>query len=184
MWPDLSEPPSMGGGSKDAAVVVAIEDYNSVFDVPGAKANGLDWYSYLTDGRGIAASRVQLVTDNDATREGISDAIDLARSAVKPGGTLWFVFIGHGAPASDGQDGLLVGWDTQQTASSVYARGLQQGEVLSMLEGGSQAQTVAIPTRKPPSSSASRSGPVRFQLHQAVAAPVRMIRSSAATIQS
>ncbi len=144
MWPDLSEPPGMGGGSKDAAVVVAIEDYNSVFDIPGAKANGLDWYSYLTDGRGIAASRVQLVTDNDATREGISDAIELARSAVKPGGTLWFVFIGHGAPASDGQDGLLVGWDTQQTASSVYARGLQQGEVLEQLSGGSQSQTVAI----------------------------------------
>ena len=65
-------------------MVVAIEDYVFVSDIPGAKANGLDWYSYLTDGRGIAASRVQLVTDNDATREGIFDAIDLARSAVKP----------------------------------------------------------------------------------------------------
>ena len=144
LWPDLSEPPSVGGGDQDAAVVVAIEDYVSVSDIPGAKDNGLDWYSYFTDGRGIAASRVKLVTDNDATKEGITDAIEAARSQVRSGGTLWFVFIGHGAPSEDGQDGLLVGWDTQQTASSVYARGLMQGEVLDLLESGNQSQTVAI----------------------------------------
>ena len=32
---------------------------------------------------------------------------------------LWFVFIGHGAPARDGQDGLLVGFDAQQKARSL-----------------------------------------------------------------
>ena len=79
-----------------------------------------------------------------ATKEGITDAIEAARSQVRSGGTLWFVFIGHGAPSEDGQDGLLVGWDTQQTASSVYARGLMQGEVLDLLESGNQSQTVAI----------------------------------------
>ena len=70
--------------------------------------------------------------------------IEAARSQVRSGGTLWFVFIGHGAPSEDGQDGLLVGWDTQQTASSVYARGLMQGKVLDLLESGNQSQTVAI----------------------------------------
>ena len=144
LWPDLSEPPRVGGGSKDAAVIVAIEDYNSVGDIPGAKANGLDWYSYLTDGRGIAASRVQLLTDSDATKEGIETAVAEATRAVKSGGTLWFVFIGHGAPSRDGEDGLLVGWDTQQTAASVYARGLQQGELIDLLEQRSPGETVAV----------------------------------------
>ena len=39
LWPDLSDPPSVGGGSKDAAVVVAIEDYNSVGDIPGVQVS-------------------------------------------------------------------------------------------------------------------------------------------------
>ena len=144
LWPDLSEPPRVGGGSRDAAVIVAIEDYGSVTDIPGAKKNGLDWYSYLTDGRGISPSRVKLLTDNTATKEGIEGAIRKAAAAVRPGGTLWFVFIGHGAPAADGQDGLLVGWDTQQSAESVYARGIQQDAALALLEEGSQSHTVAI----------------------------------------
>ena len=49
LWPDLSEPPRVGGSAQDAAVVVAIEDYSLVSDIPGARSNGLDWYSYLTD---------------------------------------------------------------------------------------------------------------------------------------
>jgi hypothetical protein len=144
LWPDLSQPPRFGGGGKDAAVIVAIEDYVFVSDISGATENGLNWYSYLTDGRGTAPSRVHLVTNHDATKEEIEDAIQRAREAVDPGGTLWFVFIGHGAPGQDGQDGLLVGSDTRQTASSVYARGLLQESLIASLEAGPQAQTVAV----------------------------------------
>ena len=138
LWPDLSQPPRFGGGGKDAAVIVAIEDYVFVSDISGATENGLNWYSYLTDGRGIAPSRVHLVTNHDATKEEVEDAIQRAREAVDPGGTLWFVFIGHGAPGQDGQDGLLVGSDTRQTASSVYARGLPQESLIASLEAGPQ----------------------------------------------
>lgn len=144
LWPDLSEAPSSGDGTADAAVIVAIEDYAIVGDIPGARQNGLDWYTYLTEGRGIPASRVRLLVDNEGVKESIEDALLASRDAVQPDGTLWVIFIGHGAPGRDGQDGLLVGWDTQQTASSVYARGLSQGGILETLSGGTQANTVAV----------------------------------------
>lgn len=144
LWPDLSEPPRVGGGSKDAAVVVAIEDYVFVSDIPGAESNGLDWYAYLTDGRGLSPGRVKLLENERATKEEIEQAVSVARAKVEPGGTLWFVFIGHGAPSADGSDGILLGVDTQQTATSVYARGLPQSALLSSLSGGAQSDTVVV----------------------------------------
>lgn len=143
-WPDLSEAPRAGGGRADAAVIVAVEDYAVVSDIPGAQANAVDWYTYFTDGRGIPASRVKLLVNQEGVRESITDAVAQARAAVRPGGTLWFVFIGHGAPGRDGADGLLVGWDTQQTASSLYARGVSQAELVSAMAGGAQAETVLV----------------------------------------
>ncbi|MEL6347743.1 MAG: hypothetical protein AAFV53_31850 [Myxococcota bacterium] len=144
LWPDLSTASPIGGGEKDAAVVVAIEDYAVVSDIAGAKSNGLDWYTWLTEGRGVPASRVTLLTDNEGVRERILDATEKARAGVLPGGTLWFVFIGHGAPGENGQDGVLIGWDTQQNAQSVYARGVPQSMLRTSLQGGAQTETVLV----------------------------------------
>ena len=46
LWPDFSDPPRVGGGSKDAAVVVDIEGDVFVSDIPSSNAvNSLffDW---------------------------------------------------------------------------------------------------------------------------------------------
>ncbi len=144
-WPDLSAPAATeGGGEGDAAVVIGIEDYVVVSDVPGARANAQDWYTWLVETRGVPVGSVVLLRDSEGTREGILDGARRARERVREGGTLWFVYIGHGAPGRDGTDGLLVGWDTQQTASSVYARGLAQSELLGELEQGPQATTLLL----------------------------------------
>jgi len=144
-WPDLSQPAGVeGGGEQDAAVVVGIEDYVVVSDVPGARANANDWYTWLVDTRKVPVGSVVLLRDSEATREGILDAAQRARERAQAGGTLWFVFIGHGAPGKDGTDGLLVGWDTQQTANSLYARGLPQSDLLAELEQGPQASTLLV----------------------------------------
>ncbi|MFT4977235.1 MAG: putative caspase-like protein, partial [Myxococcota bacterium] len=144
LWPDLSSSPSGSSGSRDAAVVVAIQDYAVVGDIAGAQSNGLDWYTYFTDGRGIPASRVTLLADAEGVKEDIEGAVETARAAVRSGGTLWFVFIGHGAPNKDGTDGLLVGWDTRQNARSIYDRGISQSDLLGALSQGSQAETMVI----------------------------------------
>src|ERR1035437_7414332 len=74
-WPDLSSAPkAVGGGEKDAAVIVGAEDYLVVEHVPGAKQNAIDWQSYLTGTLKVPADRVVLLLDNEADVEDIRQA--------------------------------------------------------------------------------------------------------------
>jgi formylglycine-generating enzyme required for sulfatase activity len=144
-WPDLSKPAgAVGGGERDAAVIVGAENYAFVEHVPGAKQNANDWQEYLTETLKVPADRVALLLDNDATNDAIRSAAVEKASQVEEGGTLWFVFIGHGAPSKDGGDGLLVGVDAQQKASSVYSRSSSRNELLGLLAKGKQAKTVVL----------------------------------------
>lgn len=134
IWPDLSKPTaSVGSGEGDAGVVVGIEGYGFVAPVPGAESNAKDWYDHLTRARGASPGNVKLLLGVDATREEILEAAQTAAAKAAPGGTLWFVFIGHGAPGPDGKDGLLIGVDAQQKAASLQKRGLRRGEILAAL---------------------------------------------------
>ncbi|MBI5623991.1 MAG: caspase family protein [Elusimicrobia bacterium] len=145
VWPDLSVPaPSQGGGEADAAVVIGIEKYPFVAQVPGAAQNAEDWHLYLTKTRAIPVSQVKLIRDNEATLEDLREAASWAASAVRPGGTLWFVFIGHGAPHKDGKEGVLIGVDAQQRADSLYSRSLRQSELMDLLSKGGQAASVVV----------------------------------------
>jgi hypothetical protein len=145
LWPDISRPSTATyAGFGDAAVVIGISDYDRLSDVPGAEQNAEDWYTWLTKGRGISPSKVQLIEDSAATKETIEAAAKKASAQVQAGGTLWFIYIGHGAPAVSGRDGVLVGSDARPTADSLYARSVSQSELLASLEEGKQKQTVAI----------------------------------------
>lgn len=53
------------------------------------------------------------------------------------------MFIGHGAPAPDGKGGVLVGYDAQQDAETLYARSLPQSE-LEDIFASAKAPVVAI----------------------------------------
>ena len=144
-WPDLSQPaPVEGGGANDAAIVVGIENYAFIEDIPGAVQNANDWYAWLTRTRKVPLGKVALLRDNDVTKESLVSAVRAAVDKVGDSGTLWLVFIGHGAPSKDGTDGLLLGVDTMQTADSVYARGLRQSELLDALGQGSQERTLVV----------------------------------------
>ncbi len=144
-WPDLSSPAdSGGGGQRDAALIVGIEDYVFAPDVEGALENAGDWYVHLTRARGVPVGNVFLLRDQEGTRENILDKAAAAARRVGKGGTLWVVYIGHGAPGRDGKDGILVGSDAQQSASSLYARSVPQQELFDALKDGKQARTVAI----------------------------------------
>lgn len=137
MWPDLMrEGPVVGGGKKDAAVIVGVEDYLFVPDVPGAASNALAWSRYLNHSRGVPLGKITLLTNKDATKEKISFAMEQAQKDVGRGGTVWFVFIGHGAPSQDGRDGLLVGADSDQDPNSIYARSVSRDSILKSLEKG------------------------------------------------
>ena len=144
-WPTLSSPaPAVGGGSRDAALIVAVEDYFVAPDVPGARANGNAWLSWLTKTRGVPAQSVRTLWDADATAEAMEKKAAEVAGLVGKGGTLWFVFIGHGAPARSGDDGLLVAVDAQQTVEGIYGRSLAQKKLASTFAGGRQQHTVMV----------------------------------------
>ena len=142
-WPDLSQPAAVEPTvTQDVAVVVAVEDYLLLPDVDGAVSNANDWETFLRQGLKVPA--VHIVSNQDATREGILKFAKLAANEVGPDGTIWWVFIGHGAPTLDGKDGLLVGMDAQQTAESLEARGVRQSELLAALEAENHKTVVVI----------------------------------------
>ncbi|NOY24418.1 MAG: caspase family protein, partial [Oligoflexia bacterium] len=82
----------------------------------------------------LPAAVVKPLLNQQATREAILKSATQAASRVQSGGIFWLVYIGHGAPARSGKEGLLVGVDAQQTADSLQARGLSQRELLSAIE--------------------------------------------------
>lgn len=136
-WPSLSDapPPVSNPELRDAAVVVAIEDYASVDDIPGARANAADWVKFLTNTQGVPPTQTHLLWNHDATREEILTKVRRAAEQVSPGGRLWFVFIGHGAPKKSGDDAWLIGADVRPTPDSVEQRSVAQSELLALLEG-------------------------------------------------
>lgn len=143
-WPSVDTPARQGGGEQDAAVIIGVEDYAFAPDVPGAAANATAWYMHLVEGRGTPPQRVTLLRDRDGTRERMLEALASAAAQVQPGGTLWVVFVGHGAPDPTANDGVLVGVDAQQTASGLFPRSVRQGEVFATIEDGQQARAVIV----------------------------------------
>jgi hypothetical protein len=143
-WPDLSAP-AQGprDGERDAALLVGIEDHVYLPPVPGADDNVNDWRRYLA-GRGVPLANIKVLLSRDAAREAILTEAAVARDRVGEGGTLWVVFVGHGAPSADGRDGLLVGADANRTAVSLAARSVTRTELLDLLASGRQARTVAV----------------------------------------
>lgn len=145
LWPELSRPPkALGGGENDAAVVVGIENYLMVAKIPGARQNAQDWQAYLTDTLKVPPEKIALLRDNEATLEKVRKFAAQKAAEVRPGGTLWFIFVGHGAPSKDGKDGVLIGADAQQDADGLYARSLPRAELLSTLSKGRQAKTLVL----------------------------------------
>lgn len=144
-WPDLAAPaPAEGLGAADAALVIGIEDYFAMADVPGAADNATAWYDWLTRTRGVPLDRVRVLRNAEAVREAVVEHAAETARRVQPEGTLWVVFVGHGAPMIDGSDGLLVGADAQANPKSLVARSVRRTELLAAVEGGAQADTVVV----------------------------------------
>ncbi len=145
LWPNLMAPgPQLGSGNKDVAVVVGIEDYWQVSDVPGAVGNALAWVRFLRQDVGVPQRRIKMLLNSDATAESIEKVVDEASKEVEPGGRVWFVFIGHGAASKDGKDGVLVGADARQSADSIYSRSVSREAMLGKLSRSRSAQVVAV----------------------------------------
>ncbi|MBI5208365.1 MAG: SUMF1/EgtB/PvdO family nonheme iron enzyme [Elusimicrobia bacterium] len=144
-WPELSRPAaSTGEGGGDAAVVAAVEDYSFLPPVRGALVNALAWHDYLVKTRGVPADRVVSLQGGEVTGQALREAAAKAASLAGSEGTLWFVFIGHGAPDAASQEGLLVGFDAPRSAAGVKARSLREKELLFALSQSRARAIVAV----------------------------------------
>jgi len=144
-WPDLSVPADAGrqrGSANDAALIVAIENYTDLPDIPGAVQNGLDWHTHLNESLQIPASQMVLLTDGDATGEQIMKGAREVAEKAGEGGRVWVVFIGHGAVSREG--GVLVARDAQPNPDSVSLRSVRQQELLAEVSRGRQAETLMV----------------------------------------
>ena len=146
LWPDVSVPPVAlrAEVSKDAALVVGIERYDALPRITGAAENARDWEKYFLFGRRVPPERVRLLTDQSATVEAISARAKELAASVQEGGTLFVVFIGHGAPAEGGQKGLLLGADVRPSDASFGARSLSYDQLVSLTSTGKQERTVMV----------------------------------------
>ena len=76
-------------GGKDAALIVAIDDYVFASDVPGAVANGNNWYTFLTRSRKVPVGNIRLLRNSEASLE------KMRKGAARVGGRMmvwdWFV---------------------------------------------------------------------------------------------
>jgi len=144
-WPDISAAGAPAGdGRHDAAVIVGIEDYAFVPKVEGATRNAQDWFVWLRQSRNVPLKQIRLLRDKQGTVEEMHKAVVDMSARVGPGGVLWFIFIGHGAPAADGKDGVLVGMDVQQTPLSLYARSLPRKTLLDTIHRHSRARAMVV----------------------------------------
>ncbi|MBL8784788.1 MAG: SUMF1/EgtB/PvdO family nonheme iron enzyme [Deltaproteobacteria bacterium] len=144
-WPSLDEPPARaGGGDKDVALVVSIERYAALPPIEGAERNARAWVAWFERARGLRPDKIVHLRDQEGTPSQIlAKARELA-SLVGRGGRIWFVFIGHGAPAKDQSEGLFVGWAAQASPDELYAQSLGQSELVAALGRGVGAPVVMI----------------------------------------
>jgi len=143
-WPSLTTPaPAHKGGEKDGAIVISIGKYQYLPPIAGASENGRSWYQWFTRSRGIPAGRAQWLKNNDATPNKIRQAVNDLLTDLPPGGTLWIVYIGHGA-ANDSREGYLIGPNAQEEDAEFFPQSLKQSELLELAEKGPQAQTMVI----------------------------------------
>jgi len=123
----------------DAAVVIGIEDYFLLPDVPHAARDAAAMEQFLRVTRGIPGDRIRTLGVG-ANREQIVDAVDRMAALVGPGDTLWLTYAGHGAADPATGEQVLLGADAQADALSFQARSVPVAELESRaVAGGGQA---------------------------------------------
>ncbi|MBT3223887.1 MAG: caspase family protein, partial [Proteobacteria bacterium] len=130
--PEVDKPLKTGArNGDDAAVVIGIEDYAFVADVPYATRDAQAVYDYLIYTRGVPSSQVRLLNQG-ASRELILEAVTEAGKQVSDNGVVWVYFAGHGAADPSTGDRILLGDDVRNDPVAFAARALKVDELLSL----------------------------------------------------
>ena len=141
--PDIDEPLRAGARAPgDTAVVVGIEDYTHIADVPWATRDAQAFYRLLVYTVGVPSARVRLL-DQGASHEMIRDALAGAAEQAGADGRVWFYFAGHGAASSRDGERMILGQDVRAEVSAFDSRGLTTAEI-ETLAGARGSQVVMV----------------------------------------
>lgn len=123
-------------GADDGAVVIGLEDYAFVPDVPYARRDGDAFASFALYTRGIPPERVVRLSSGNADQ--IRAAVREVATDMGPGGTVWIYFSGHGAADPATGQRLLLGDDVRSDPASFASRSISVLEVeeLASAAGG------------------------------------------------
>ena len=124
--PSIDAPLRTGATTPGAAVIVGIEDYAFLPDVPFANRDADTMANVITYTMGIAPERVTHL--RTANREQLLSAMQNAQAAAA-GGPVYVYFAGHGATAPDGAL-MLVGDDAKAEAAVFTARSVRVPDLL------------------------------------------------------
>lgn len=148
--PDLVGRPLRSGASNagDAAVVIGVEDYVKVPDVPYAARDAQAFRELALYTLGVPASRIETLISVGgsylAARESMIGALERAGRSAGKGATVWVFFSGHGvADPEEKSNRLLLGDDVQGDLKSFLARGVAIQEIRD-LAGAGGAEVVLI----------------------------------------
>jgi hypothetical protein len=144
-WPDLYQPATTAiPRPGDVAVVVGIEDYDSMLDVPGAVQSAQAWHRWFEQGLGVPAAQLHLLTGAEATPDAMASAVTEAALEVGPDAAFWFVFIGQASPSCSGDDALLFAADAGPEAAGYLKGAFAWSSLEGLLEIGAHQRAVVL----------------------------------------
>lgn len=143
VWPELTTVPGgVGPGKDDGVLIVAIGTYEHLPTIPGTARVAAQYADWFKEARGVPAKQVKVLVDKDATEPAIRSALSQLRAGKT--GTAWFVFIGHGMPNNNGDDGLLLPVDVAANRSAVERFGIPQQDIYKVVNSTQHLAGVAI----------------------------------------
>jgi len=141
--PSVDEPVKTGmKAPNDAAVVIGIEDYAFIAEVPYAKRDANAFYDFLVYTRGVPTQNIRLI-DSAASKEKIKRATAEVAQLASDDGVVWVYFAGHGAASPTNGERMLLGVDVQADMDSFEARSLKMSELQELGgQGGADVMMV------------------------------------------
>lgn len=138
--PSIDTPIETGDkAKKDSALIIAMEDYATLPDLPGVSEDVRAMQDFLIHTRGIPEERVRVASNS--SRGEIVHALQAAAADAKKKGTLWIYFVGYGTTDEKGNR-LLLG--KKATAEAPDTDALPLGEVVSGLNSTKASQIVVV----------------------------------------
>ena len=142
--PDLQPPKTGRTASQDAAVVIGVERYYALAQVPYAERDADLFHRFLLDTVGVPSSRISNLFRSKPAKEDIEREVKKRAGQVGADGTLWIYFAGHGASLPGENDVRLLGVDVQGYLSSIRDRSVSRSWITKQGQGSRAARVMLV----------------------------------------